>query len=112
MEKGVSDFLIILSTVDPISTLALFVGFTARCQPRERTRIAFRTVGYSTLILVASLVLGQVLLGALGVPLASFELAGGIIFFLFGVQMVYSCDSLPTCFLSPLISDDATRFMT
>jgi multiple antibiotic resistance protein len=38
---------------------------------------------------VTSIVLGQVLLGSLGIRLASFQLAGGIIFFLFGVQMVF-----------------------
>ena len=89
MEKGLSDFLIILSTVDPIGTLALFVALTAQYEPGERMKIAFRAVGYATVILLVSLVAGQFLLGKLGVPLASFQLAGAIIFFLFGVQMVF-----------------------
>ncbi len=89
MDKALGDFLIILSTVDPMSTLALFVGLTAQYEPHERVKIAFRAVGFSTLILLASLVVGQILLGALGIPLASFQLAGAIIFFLFGVQMVF-----------------------
>jgi len=58
--------------------------------PRESEgTIALRSIGYSTAILVAFIVLGQLLLGTLGVRLASFQLAGGIIFFLFGVQMVF-----------------------
>ena len=35
------------------------------------------------------IVLGQLFLSSIGVRLASFELAGGIIFFLFGLQMVF-----------------------
>jgi multiple antibiotic resistance protein len=34
-------------------------------------------------------VVGQIFLGSLGIRLAAFQLAGGIIFFLFGVQMVF-----------------------
>jgi multiple antibiotic resistance protein len=38
---------------------------------------------------VTFIVLGQLFLGSLGIRLASFQMAGGIIFFLFGVQMVF-----------------------
>ncbi len=89
MERYAGEFLIFLATVDPVSTLALFVGLTASCSPQDRTRIALRSVGYAAAILVAFIVLGQIFLGSLGIRLASFQMAGGIIFFLFGVQMVF-----------------------
>ncbi len=89
MEQYVSEFLIFVATIDPVGTLALFVGLTAGASERDRTRIALRSVGYAAAILVASIVLGQLLLGSLGIRLAAFQLAGGIIFFLFGVQMVF-----------------------
>jgi multiple antibiotic resistance protein len=72
-----------------VSTLALFVGLTTTLSEQERKKIAWRSVGYSAAILVAFIILGQLLLGSLGIRLASFQLAGGIIFFLFGVQMVF-----------------------
>ena len=84
-----NDFLILLATIDPIGTLALFVGLTASLAPAERRRVALRTIGYSALILLAFILIGQVLLGLLGIRLEAFQLAGGIIFFLFGVQMVF-----------------------
>ena len=84
-----NDFLILLATIDPIGTLALFVGLTASLAPHERRRVALRTIGYSALILLAFILIGQVLLGLLGIRLEAFQLAGGIIFFLFGVQMVF-----------------------
>ena len=84
-----SDFLIFLATIDPVGTLALFVGLTAGVSAQERTRVAFRAIGYSAVILLVFVLIGQVVLGSLGIRLESFQLAGGIIFFLFGVQMVF-----------------------
>ncbi len=89
MERYAGEFLIFLATIDPVSTLALFVGLTATVSAQDRTKIALRSVGYSAAILVGFIILGQLLLGSLGIRLASFQLAGGIIFFLFGVQMVF-----------------------
>lgn len=89
MERLTSEFLIFLATIDPVSTLALFVGLTAGVSAQERTRTALRSIAYSGVILVGFIVLGQLLLGSLGIRLAAFQLAGGIIFFLFGVQMVF-----------------------
>jgi multiple antibiotic resistance protein len=96
VEKAFSDFLILLATVDPVGTLALFVGLTASAQPRDRSKIALRCVGYSAAILVVFIALGQLLLGSLGIRLESFQLAGGIIFFLFGVQMVTGSGAMAT----------------
>ena len=89
MDDYASQFLIFLATIDPIGTLALFVGLTAGASERERKKIALRSIGYSAAILVGAIVIGQLLLGSLGIRLAAFQLAGGIIFFLFGVQMVF-----------------------
>ena len=89
MDRLAGEFLIFLATIDPVGTLALFVGLTASVPPQERTRIALRSVAYSAAILVAFVVLGELFLGSLGIRLPSFQLAGGIIFFLFGVQMVF-----------------------
>jgi multiple antibiotic resistance protein len=88
-----NDFLIFLATIDPVGTLALFVGLTSRLSPHERIRVAFRTVGYAAVILVIFVLLGQIVLSSLGIRLESFQLAGGIIFFLFGVQMVFGVGS-------------------
>jgi multiple antibiotic resistance protein len=89
MDRLMSDFLMFVATVDPVGTLALFVGLTAGLAPAQRNRVAFRAIAYAAVILVAFIGVGQVLLGSLGIRLEAFQLAGGIIFFLFGVQMVF-----------------------
>ena len=89
MEKYVGDFLIFLAVIDPITTLALFVGLTGDMPKSERARVAVRCVGISCVVLVGFIALGQLILSGIGVRLESFQLAGGIIFFLFGLQMVF-----------------------
>lgn len=89
MNRLTTDFLTFLATIDPIGTLTLFVGLTAKTSSQDRVRVALRAIGYSALILVCFVLIGQFALVSLGIRLASFQLAGGIIFFLFGLQMVF-----------------------
>ena len=93
MDKILNDFLIIWATIDPIGTMALFVGLTASLSARQRRITAYKTIIYATLILVGSIIIGQALLGAMGISLLSFQVAGGVILFLFGLQMIFSHDS-------------------
>jgi multiple antibiotic resistance protein len=93
VEKAIADLMILFATVDPIGTLAMFVGLTSRASPRERLGIAVKAVGFGGLVLLAFIVLGQLLLQTLGVRLESFQLAGGLIFLLFGIQMVFGTGS-------------------
>jgi multiple antibiotic resistance protein len=88
-EKLLRDFLMLWSTVDPIGTLALFAALTAGAGAAERRRTAIRATLYSLAILVGAIVLGQLILVGLGIRLLSLEVAGGIILFLFGLQMIF-----------------------
>lgn len=90
IDKIVQDFLIIWATIDPIGTMALFAGLTAKLSPVARRATAYKTIAYATAVLVGAIVIGQLLLGAMGISLLSFQLAGGIILFLFGLQMIFS----------------------
>jgi multiple antibiotic resistance protein len=83
------DFLILWATIDPIGTLALFAALTAAMPAEEQRRIALKATFYAAAILLASILAGQVVLGAMGVQLRSVQLAGGAILFLFGLQMVF-----------------------
>lgn len=84
------DFLIIWATIDPIGTMALFAGLTAKLSSERRRKTAVRAILYAGAVLLGAIVIGQILLGAMGISLVSFQLAGGIILFLFGLQMIFS----------------------
>lgn len=89
LEKIFRDFMMIWTTVDPIGTLALFAGLTASLDRGERRRVARRASIYAAVILIAAVAIGQIILDAMGIHLLSLKLAGGIILFLFGLQMLF-----------------------
>lgn len=89
LEKIVRDFMMIWTTVDPIGNLALFSGLTASLDRGERQRVARRASIYATVILVVAVVIGQIVLDAMGIRLLSLQVAGGIILFLFALKMLF-----------------------
>lgn len=81
--------ILLIVTIDPIGTLALFAGVTAHLSARERRQTAVLSTLYAAAILVGAVAIGQPLLDAIGVRLASIRVAGGAILFLFGLQMLF-----------------------
>jgi multiple antibiotic resistance protein len=89
MEKIIRDFVMIWTTIDPISTLAVFAGLTGSLGAAKRRRIAWRATLYAAIILIVAVIIGQIILDAMGIRLLSLQVAGGIILFLFGLQMLF-----------------------
>jgi len=83
------DFATLFTTINPIATLALFAGLTASFTRAERHWTALRACIYATIILVAAMTVGQVILDAICIHMHSLKVAGGIILFLFGIQMLF-----------------------
>ena len=83
------DFATIWTTIDPIGNVAIFAGLTASLTRAERRRTALRATVYAAIILVVAVVAGQIILDAIGIHLHSLKVAGGIILFLFGLQMLF-----------------------
>ena len=88
-EKLIRDALMLWATIDPIGTLAIFASVTAALTPGQRRKTALKATVYSALILLGSIVIGQILLSALGIDLLSMQVAGGAILFLFALQMIF-----------------------
>ena len=83
------DFATLFTTINPIATLALFAGLTASLSRADRHLTALRACIYATIILVVAMTAGQVILDAIGIHMHSLKVAGGIILFLFGSQMLF-----------------------
>jgi multiple antibiotic resistance protein len=90
LERLIQDVLFFFATLDPIGTVMLFAAVTAGLPGAERRRTARRAIIYAAGILLVSVVVGQVLLNALSIRLLSLQVAGGIILFLLGLQMLFS----------------------
>lgn len=96
VDKYLQDALIIWTTIDPIGTMALFTALTAHLSPARRRQTAYKTTLYAGAVLLGSIVIGQLILSAMGIRMVSFQLAGGIILFLFGLQMIFGPDAEPS----------------
>jgi multiple antibiotic resistance protein len=83
------------AVLDPIGHLPLFLATTAGLQPSERRRVARIGVSLAFLILAVFSLAGQLLLHAMGVSLLSFQIAGGVILFLFAVSMALGTSGTP-----------------
>jgi len=59
----------------------------------ERHSVARRATFYAAIILVVAVVIGQIILDAMGIRLLSLKVAGGIILFLFGLRMLFGSAS-------------------
>ena len=87
--KICKDFATIWTTIDPIGNVAIFAALTASLARAERRRTALRATAYAAVILVVAVVAGQIILDAIGIHLRSLKVAGGIILFLFALQMLF-----------------------
>ena len=79
----------LLVTIDPIGTLVLFIPLTAGLPAADRPRIARKAVFVAGGVLLLFLIAGEFALSQLGIRLVSFQIAGGVILFLFALQMVF-----------------------
>jgi multiple antibiotic resistance protein len=81
-------FVTLLVVIDPIGTTPLFAALTSAHSPAERQRTARRGVAIAGCVLFAFALFGEPMLGALGIGLAAFRIAGGLLLLLLSVDMV------------------------
>nr|WP_245398583.1 MarC family protein [Oceaniglobus trochenteri] len=83
------EFVTLLVVIDPIGSVPVFLFAVAHVPPALHRRFAVRAVAIATVVLLAFLIGGQFVLETLGLRLGSFQIAGGIILFLFALTMIF-----------------------
>lgn len=83
------DFITMFVVIDPIGSIPVFLFAAASVPSDLRYRFAIRGVLIAGLVLLAFLFGGQYLLEGLGLRLGSFQIAGGIVLFLFAMTMIF-----------------------
>lgn len=68
--------------------MPVFIAVTSRYSPAEKRKIALMSILVSTGVLLF-VVVGEIILTAMGIPLSAFQIAGGIILFLFALSMIF-----------------------
>lgn len=84
------DFATLLTTINPVGVIPLYLALTEGLEARERARVLRKAILVSVGILLAFLIAGEPLLNALGVTLDAFRIAGGLILLLIGLRMVFA----------------------
>ena len=83
------NFVTLWVVIDPIGTIPVFIAVTAGMAADKRRATALTATLVSMGVLLFFLVLGQLLIDALGIGLLSFQVAGGIVLFLFALTMIF-----------------------
>ncbi|MFI4893222.1 MAG: MarC family protein [Phycisphaerales bacterium JB058] len=89
MQRFLGDFVFLFTVIDPIGTAPVFIAATAGMSDRTRRLIAVRAAVISAALLVACVVVGQAVLEHLDIDFAAFRVAGGVILFLFALDMIF-----------------------
>lgn len=89
LNDWISSFVFFFAVIDPVGTLPVFIAVTARHAEWQKRKIAIMAVAVATGILLFFLVAGQYLLETIGVPLSAFQVAGGVVLFLFALTMIF-----------------------
>jgi multiple antibiotic resistance protein len=84
-----SALLSFLVIIDPPGCAPIFASLTAGTSADHRRKMAIRSGAIAWAILVFFALLGRPLLHTLGITLASFRLAGGIMLFIIALEMVF-----------------------
>ncbi|WP_339723809.1 MarC family protein [uncultured Paraglaciecola sp.] len=82
-------FITFFAVIDPIGTIPVFLAVTDKYEPKIKRRVALLATIVSAFILVFFIAAGEILLRALSIPLPAFQISGGIVLFLFALNMIF-----------------------
>ncbi|QDC09293.1 MarC family protein [Oceanicola sp. D3] len=88
-EQLLQEFITLWVVIDPIGTVPVFLAVTAGLTTRARRSVALKAVIVAGAVLLAFMIAGQLILEALGLGLPSFQIAGGLVLFLFAISMIF-----------------------
>ena len=89
IELYISSLITFFVVIDPPGCAPIYAGLTTGADAQQRRAMALRAVLVAAAILLVFALFGEALLNGLGINLASFRIAGGIMLFLIALEMVF-----------------------
>jgi len=81
-------FISLFTMVNPVGVVPVYTAMTASLTPEEAHRVAFKSTLTAFIILIAFALTGQWIFRFFGISENSMRVAGGVIFFLMGYEML------------------------
>jgi multiple antibiotic resistance protein len=88
-DSMINAFTTLLVTVDPPGLAPLFLGLTQGMTRGERKQVAVRGSLIAFAILAVFALFGASILGALGISMGAFRIAGGLMLFVISFEMIF-----------------------
>ena len=85
-----NSFVTLLVIVDPLGLAPIFAALTRGYPEKRKREAAIRGTALGAVILFVFALVGDALLGALGIGLPAFRTAGGILLFLLALDMIFA----------------------
>ncbi|ABR73968.1 MarC family protein [Actinobacillus succinogenes] len=82
-------FVVLWAVIDPIGSIPVYLTKTARLSAEERHHVALKSVLIASGILLFFLLVVQVLFELMQIPLSAFQIAGGLVLFIFALTMIF-----------------------
>src|ERR1700742_867291 len=88
LDYALTGFVTLLVVVDPVGIVPAFLSVTHGIPSTERRSVGLRAAVIAALILIGTALIGNWLLGRLGIGLPAFRVSGGILLFAVAFEMV------------------------
>ena len=82
-------FATLFATIDPIGVAIVFTTLVASVGAKEQLSIGLRGILIALFVLLSFAFFGQMIMTSFGITLSSLRAAGGILFLIFGIDMIF-----------------------
>ena len=89
LNEIIKSFVTFFTVIDPIGSIPVFIAVTASVSKEDKSKIALKAALISAGVLLFFIIIGEIILNAIDVPLPTFQIAGGIVLFLFALTMIF-----------------------
>jgi multiple antibiotic resistance protein len=86
---ALSVFMGFFAIMNPVANTPVFLGLTADDPPDIRRRVAAKALLFTFILIVIFSLLGKVIFDLFGITLPAFQITGGILVFMIGMQMLH-----------------------
>lgn len=89
LDLAATVFVTLFVVIDPVGLAPLFIALTRGMSPAQRRSVAWRAIAIAFGLLALFGFAGDTLLGAVGIGIPAFRIAGGLLLFLTAVEMLF-----------------------